>query len=82
MVSHMATTRFGTWQELRVIRDKDGSSLSDLSRRSGISLGYLSDLEAGKRWPNAGVTKKLAEALKCPVSVLKRDEPAEEQVPA
>lgn len=74
----MAETRYGTWLELRVLRTKDGSSLSDLARQAGMSLGYLSDLEAGKRFPNPGVVKKLAVALKVPVSVLQRDEPAEQ----
>lgn len=73
----MAKTQYGTWQELRVIRTKDGTSLTDLARRAEMSLGYLSDLESGKRFPNAGVVKKLADVLKVPVSVLQRDEPTE-----
>ncbi|MBZ4500144.1 helix-turn-helix transcriptional regulator [Mycobacterium avium subsp. hominissuis] len=60
------------WDELRVIRTKDGHSLASLSRESGISLGYLSDLEGGHRWPNPTQLKKLATALNCPVSVLER----------
>lgn len=63
---------FGVWKELRVIRQKDGHSLSSLSREARISLGYLSDLENGRRWPNATQVKKLAIALNCPVSVLER----------
>lgn len=37
-----------------------------------MSLGYLSDLENGRREPNATVTKKLAVALNVPVSVLEK----------
>lgn len=65
-------SRFGTWQELRVIRQKDGYSLSALAHQSGVSLPYLSDLENGQRWPNATQLKKLANALNVPVSVLER----------
>lgn len=60
------------WWELRVIREKDGHSLTSLAKAAGMSLGYLSDLENGRRWPNAGVTKKLAVALNVPVSVLEK----------
>lgn len=66
-------SEFGIWQELRVTRTKDGQSLAELSRTSGISLGYLSDLEGGHRWPNATQIKKVAVALNCPMSVLERD---------
>lgn len=61
-----------TWQELRVIREKDGHSLTSLAAAADMSLGYLSDLENGRREPNATVTKKLAIALNVPVSVLEK----------
>lgn len=66
-----------TWWELRVIREKDGHSLTSLAKTAGMSLGYLSDLENGRRWPNATVTKKLAVALNVPVSVLEKPRPTE-----
>lgn len=69
----MSRTKFGVWKELRVIREKDGHSLTSLSKSSGVSLSYLSDLENGNRQPNAVQTKKLAVALNCPVSVLEKD---------
>ncbi len=62
-----------TWLELRVIREKDGHSLTSLAKAAGgMSLGYLSDLENGKREPSATVTKRLALALNVPVSVLEK----------
>lgn len=61
-----------TWQELRVLREKDGHSLTSLAAAANMSLGYLSDLENGRREPNARVTKKLAMALNVPVSVLEK----------
>lgn len=74
------------WTELRVIRTKDGHSLSTLAKAvtnedtgKSMSLGYLSDLEAGKRVPNARVIAWLAKALNVPKSVLEpRYEDAEE----
>lgn len=59
-----------TWIELRVLREKDGQSLTQLSKESGVSLGYLSDLENGKRPPNPRVILKLARALNVPKSML------------
>jgi len=64
------TSQSKTWIELRVIRDKDGESLSGLARRAGVAVGHLSDLENGKRQPTAAVIKKLAAALNVPMSVL------------
>jgi transcriptional regulator with XRE-family HTH domain len=60
------------WLELRVLREKDGHSLTSLARVAGMSLGYLSDLENGKREPSATITKRLAIALNVPVSVLEK----------
>lgn len=65
-------SEFGVWDELRVARTKDGQGLAELSRSSGVSLGYLSDLEGGHRWPNPTQVKKLAIALNVPMSVLER----------
>lgn len=61
-----------TWMELRVLREKDGHSLTSLAAAADMSLSYLSDLENGRREPNARMTKKLAVALNVPVSVLEK----------
>lgn len=67
------------WIELRVIREKDGHSLASLAKAATneegkpMSLGYLSDLENGKREPSAAITKRLAQALNVPVSVLEKE---------
>lgn len=66
------TTAPDIWWELRVIREKDGHTLTSLAKAADMSLGYLSDLENGRRWPNATMTKKLAVALNVPVSVLEK----------
>lgn len=66
----MPTTAPKVWQELRVLREKDGQTLSELARRAGVALGHLSDLENGKRRPTPVVIRKLAKALNVPMSIL------------
>jgi transcriptional regulator with XRE-family HTH domain len=60
------------WTALRVLREKDGHTMTSLARTAGMSLGYLSDLENGRREPNPRVTLKLAQALNVPTSVLEK----------
>jgi transcriptional regulator with XRE-family HTH domain len=61
------------WLELRVLREKDGHSLRTLAAAADMAYGYLADLENGRREPNPRVTRKLAEALNVPISVLEKD---------
>lgn len=67
------------WTELRVLREKDGHSLASLARATinpdtgkAMSLGYLSDLENGKREPSARITKLLANSLHVPLSMIEK----------
>ena len=84
--SRMPKTRFGTWHALRVTRERTGISSAELAKSAvdpdtgkPMSPGYLSDLESGKRWPNAKVTKRLAVALQVPYIVIeRRDRPDDE----
>lgn len=69
------------WLELRVLREKNGDSLTSLSKRTKVSLSYLSQLESGDREPNAVVTKKLAVALNVPLSVLEKERRIEVDLP-
>lgn len=57
---------------LNVLRRKDGHSLTSLAALSGYSVGYISDLESGRRLGNPGVIKTLAAALNVPMSMLER----------
>lgn len=68
----MTKKSYGVWQELRVIRERSGWSSAELSRQSGISPAYLSQLENGSRWPNPTMTKRLADAMRVPYSVIER----------
>jgi transcriptional regulator with XRE-family HTH domain len=70
------------WQELRTLRTLNGDTLTSLATRADMALSYLSELENGHREPNARVTKKLAEALKVPISVLAKAAAPEEVVSA
>ena len=63
---------------LTVLREKDGHSKSSLAAAAGVSLGYLSDLESGRRKGNPDVIGKLAAALNVPRSMLEKKRPAEQ----
>jgi transcriptional regulator with XRE-family HTH domain len=62
------------WLELQVLRERDGHTLTSLAKKAGISLGYISDLEKGRRNPTPHVTKALALALNVPYSVIQKPE--------
>ncbi len=47
-------------KQLRILRQKRKAILEDVSRATGISISYLSQLERGGRKPSPEVTKKLA----------------------
>lgn len=55
---------------LAVLREKDGHSKTSLALAAGMSLGYLSDLESGRRKGNPEIITKLAQALNVPRSML------------
>ena len=76
----MADKPYGIWAELRILKERTGFTSAELARQANVGKGYLWQLENGQRWPSAAVTKKLAEALKVPYTVLAR--PDEQKVPA
>jgi len=57
---------------LVVLREKDRATKTQLAQRAGISLGYLADLESGRRKGNPDVIGKLADALNVPISMLEK----------
>lgn len=59
-------------EALHVLRVKDGHTLTSLAKASGYTVGYVNDLEKGRREGNAAVIKRLAVALDVPVSMLTR----------
>lgn len=75
----MTEKHYGIWHELRVIRERTGYSSAALAREAGLARSYVWQLENGRRWPNPTVTKKLADALHVPYTVIAR---TPEEVPA
>ncbi|MDX2134399.1 MAG: helix-turn-helix domain-containing protein [Saprospiraceae bacterium] len=49
--------------KVRLLRQQAGLTLSQLSERTGTGVGYLHDIEKGKKLPSADKTLVLAEAL-------------------
>ena len=48
---------------VRVFREYRGLRAGELAEKAGISQGYLSEIEAGKKAGSLGVLKRVAEAL-------------------
>ncbi|MCK0746596.1 helix-turn-helix domain-containing protein [Chromohalobacter nigrandesensis] len=48
---------------VKVFREHRGLRAGELAERAGISQGYLSELEAGKKTGSLSVLKRLADAL-------------------
>lgn len=56
---------------LASIRQLNGLSQAELARRSGVSQGYISELESGTKSQSGPATiKKLADALSVPIGAL------------
>ncbi|WP_372612723.1 helix-turn-helix domain-containing protein [Halomonas sp.] len=48
---------------VRVFREYRGMRAGELAEKAGISQGYLSEIEAGKKTGSLGVLKRIAEVL-------------------
>jgi transcriptional regulator with XRE-family HTH domain len=65
---------------LRELRKRNDLTLGDLERASGVSKGYLSQLEGGgAKNPGIDAVTKIARALGVPISELLGESPAEGQ---
>jgi len=49
--------------KVRLLRQNNGMSLSDLSQQTAISVSYLNEIEKGKKYPKANKVTALANAL-------------------
>lgn len=49
--------------KVKQLRAEQGLSLSEVSRRAGISVSYLNEIEKGKKYPKADKVSALAQAL-------------------
>lgn len=60
---------------LRKMREKNGLTQQELSAKTGIGQGIISDIERGAtKNPRFETVAKLAEALNCPISDFLKDD--------
>jgi XRE family transcriptional regulator, regulator of sulfur utilization len=56
--------------KLRTLRDKQAMTQEALAKKAGISRGYLARVETGRHEPTLTTLRKLAKALRVPVTAL------------
>ena len=56
-------------------------SQDDLAKRTGITQGYLSEIEIGRKSGDVRTLRKLADALKVSLDSLVPEEPSEQDTP-
>jgi len=49
---------------IRRVRKEMGLTQAELAERSGISSGYMCDIERSRRWPSADIITRLSDVLK------------------
>lgn len=54
----------------KTIRELAGLSQAELSRRTGISQGHISQIEAGQKRPRPQTVRKFAQAMGVPIASL------------
>ena len=55
---------------LRVLREWRGKTQLDISYKTNIGQGYISDLESGRRKGTTAALKKIADVLKVPLDLI------------
>ena len=55
---------------IKLCRDRKNLTLSELSKKSGLSISYISLLENNKRDPNLSKVEQISKALNIPLSIL------------
>lgn len=64
------TTRRANGSAIRAIREAVGIKHGDLARTAGISAGYLSNIEAGRKQPAVDVLRAIATRLGVPLDAI------------
>lgn len=59
---------------IRAIREGRGLGLREFSRKTGISRGFLSQIETGARGASTGTLKRIAAGLGVPLEAVSRDQ--------
>jgi transcriptional regulator with XRE-family HTH domain len=54
-------------ERIKEVRIKKRITLKEMSKRTGISMNYLSQIERGKSNPSIGIIKKITDALDVPI---------------
>lgn len=62
---------------LRVIRERSGQSQTQTAKLAGIERANFAHIEAGRRRGTPAQIKAIAQALKCDVTAILLDDPAE-----
>jgi transcriptional regulator with XRE-family HTH domain len=65
-------TRYGPWEQLRLLRLRSETAQSALASYVGISKQQMANLENGHRWPSQEVTRRIAKALNVPSEMIDR----------
>lgn len=60
---------------VRLVRESQGLSKTELARRSGVALSFINYIESGEKSPTIRTLEKLAAAMNVPATEL-LDEPA------
>jgi len=55
---------------LRVLREWRGKTQLDISYKTNVGQGYISDLESGRRKGTTAALKKIADVLKVPLDLI------------
>jgi transcriptional regulator with XRE-family HTH domain len=67
-MSGVARRKLG--MKVRALRDKRALTQEVLAKKAGISRGYLARVETGRHEPTLTMLRKLAQALRVPVTAL------------
>ena len=63
-------TGMNLFDNIKETRKNKGITLKEMSRRSGVSVNYLSQIERGASNPSIGIIKKICDVLEIPFSAL------------
>ena len=66
----VALAIMGGTSPVRAFRNHRGLTLRDLSGRAGISLGYLSEIERGRKRGSVAAMTRVADALETTIDAL------------
>ncbi len=61
-------------EKLRILRKRRGLTSTELGKMLGVHQTHVSQLETGRRTPNAAMILKIADIFNVDINVLMRDE--------